>query len=543
MLTPIHLMFCPAPRRVSLDLLLATAGHCQTDPRTKRIPPQPSQRSFLRAFLVALFPALLSQGVPRGIVPLSTKAAAAAAAFQCVVSQRAPLVLGSRGSLQCLVPTTFAHSLHASPFLSRTPSLLARSNHRANLVEHRLNDLLLADEERGVINICRAPAYVGCVSNFSNFLDLFRKTLRNVELGVPAVVLSRANTTQHMFRWAELLVELFDKHGIDQGMMTYAAFTIDDTQQAFKACPDGAMYITCSREVAANVRGSHGNVMSSTGGKVTASSTADHHPHPSHARVLLPLTFEPLHHASRCRIFNTCRTFSLDLLRLFAGLRLATLSLLAPRDAGPNTLCAPAMTDEIREAIQLSAMIENSGQCTALRHACVGGGATEADLHAMFDSAPTVSTPADALRQGSFAGVFDGKDGSNPAPFHAADGYTVHGTFSNIAFKADEALPADGLEEHWRQTYVDLTCPTDFGEPEQVSKLAAWLVRNQPISLAMNTVGGDYAYARQLFEETSQVVYTVGYEGNPALTCQARPQEGEIFGEFPVRRDLGVYTK
>ena len=112
-----------------------------------------------------------------------------------------------------------------------------------------------------------------------------------------------------------------------------------------------------------------------------------------------------------------------------------------------------------------------------------------------------------------------------------------------IQFKADEALPADGLEEHWRQTYVDLTCPTDFGEPEQVSKLAAWLVRNQPISLAMNTVGGDYAYARQLFEETSQVVYTVGYEGNPALTCQARPQEGEIFGEFPVRRDLGVYTK
>jgi len=150
---------------------------------------------------------------------------------------------------------------------SRAHALLARSNRRANLVEHRLNDLLLADEERGVINICRAPAYVGCVSNFSNFLDLFRKTLRNVELGVPAVVLSRANTTQHMFRWAELLVELFDKHGIDQGMMTYAAFTIDDTQQAFKACPDGAMYITCSREVAANVRGSHGNVMSSTGGK------------------------------------------------------------------------------------------------------------------------------------------------------------------------------------------------------------------------------------------------------------------------------------
>lgn len=79
------------------------------------------------------------------------------------------------------------------------------------------------------------------------------------------------------------------------------------------------------------------------------------------------------------------------------------------------------------------------------------------------------------------------------------------------------------------------THPQDFGSDEQISELAGWLVRNQPISLAMNTVGGDFGYARKLFEQTGQVVYTVGSEGNPALTCQARPQEGEIFGEFPVR--------
>jgi hypothetical protein len=59
---------------------------------------------------------------------------------------------------------------------------------------------------------------------------------------------------------------------------------------------------------------------------------------------------------------------------------------------GPNTLVAAAMTQEISDAVQLSAMIENSGQCTALRHACVGG-ATEADMRSMFDTAPTVSTP------------------------------------------------------------------------------------------------------------------------------------------------------
>jgi hypothetical protein len=56
-----------------------------------------------------------------------------------------------------------------------------------------------------------------------------------------------------------------------------------------------------------------------------------------------------------------------------------------------------------------------------------------------------------------------------------------------------------------------------------VDELAHWLVKHQPISLALNV---PYDIALRLFDRTALVVNTVGYpeKNRPAYTCQARPQ-------------------
>jgi len=338
---------------------------------------------------------------------------------------------------------------------------------QANIVEQRINDGLLADEMSGKVEIGRSPAFVGCVSNFSNFLDLSRKVMRNVELGVPAIVLHRANTTQHMFRWMELLVDLFAKHGVDQGMISYAGFDRAQTNKLFAAFPHSPGYFTCSRETAQNVVKVLPKTISSTG--------------------------------------------------------------------GPNTMVATKLTPEVGEAFVFSNLIENKGQCTALRH-FVAPGCGVPELEQLYAKIEVIDKATESLKSGTFSSVFREQAlGSLP------DSYKRLKSQPLVSYRVSKDLPKE-IDEAWRVPVVDVTAPEarELATPEFALKLARWLNKEQPISLAVN---GDPAFARDLWEKTGLVVCTVGSLDKPALTCQARPQEGECFGEFPPRHELKKFTR
>jgi hypothetical protein len=355
----------------------------------------------------------------------------------------------------------------------------------ANAVERRLNDLLMQDEEDGKLTISRKIIYVSCVSNFTNFLDVFRKTLRSLELGIPCVVLGRSNTVQHSYRWTELLVDLMRQEGIeDPGMLTYMSCSLDDIKDVTRDCSEstGNLYATCSRALAADIMSGYPNTVASTG--------------------------------------------------------------------GPNTMVTTEYNDSIRDAIRMSAAIESSGQCTALRHCVIPNNVSEGQVKEIFTSVQDIPDAPTALKNSMFDGVFANHKGSQSP---STDEY-IREDKTDTYYKILRSLPdaSESMEEYWRKVVVDFSpvaAANDLQESdEDLFALADWLNTNQPISLAVNA-----RYSRmldlgqRLFETTGLVVYTIGSTNNPeappALTCQARPQEGEVFGEFPPRKSLGKYTK
>ena len=347
----------------------------------------------------------------------------------------------------------------------------------ANTVERRLNDLLLHDEAAGMVVVNRQPIYVSCVSNFTNFLDLSRKTLRSLEVGVPCVVLGRSNTSQHAYRWTELLVRLCKEHDVDPGMITFLSCELDDIIDITQSCIEhtGNLYTTCSRQLAAQIMSTYPKTVASTG--------------------------------------------------------------------GPNTLVATELTGAVREAIQMSASIECSGQCTALRHCVVPPSTDNETLEGIFDSLRAVPSASDAVQKSLFDGVFKEHGGSGTPD----ESTYKHHEQVDAFFKISDEFPEDGINEYWRKVVVDFS-KVDVRDEAQLDRLAAWLNKNQPISLAVNGPRKEsISLLLKLFTKTGMVVNTVGStdaaEMPPALTCQARPQEGEVFGEFPPRSELQKYTK
>lgn len=345
-------------------------------------------------------------------------------------------------------------------------------SNQALLVERELNDALLADEARGVLTVNRAPAFVGAVSNFSHFLDLCRKILRNVEAGVPIVVLSRSNTTQHVFRYFQVLAEQLEAHGADASMVTYLACSVDEQRRVLAACPQSPMYFTGSRVIAERIREVAPRLMASTG--------------------------------------------------------------------GPNTMVAESLNAEVAAAARMSNLIENKGQCTAMRHLVVPN-ADPSIVEAVYARGADclVASAAESLETKEFAGIFR----DQPLKGELAPGYVrIPGELGNyVAFRHSSTLPTD-INEQWREIYLDVTAPKQLDDAF-LRDLALWCNREQPISLAVNCtdIGG---VGKTLFENTSLIVYTMGRpEGKVALTAQARPQDGEIFGEVPPRRQLGRVSR
>jgi hypothetical protein len=75
---------------------------------------------------------------------------------------------------------------------------------------------------------------------------------------------------------------------------------------------------------------------------------------------------------------------------------------------GPNTIFTTALTPQVADAVQMSACIENSGQCTALRHVVAPTCTKSWVEQQVFAGVHIISEPLQSVRDAKFASLYEG---------------------------------------------------------------------------------------------------------------------------------------
>ena len=201
---------------------------------------------------------------------------------------------------------------------------------------------------------------------------------------------------------------------------------------------------------------------------------------------------------------------------------------------------APAQS--LRQGISLGLPCSWRQAASALRLPCNSAAPRHRVLATLCCLCPTDSRRTRGRAGAGGGGVCAGEFAALLSPLeHQArrdDGYLALDA-SPVAVRFNAHLP-DSMDEKWRQVVLDVTSSSGLESEAFVADLASWLNTHQPISFSVN---GSLELGRKVWERSGVVVFTCGSLEAPALSCQARPQDGECFGELPPRAQLSAHTR
>lgn len=118
---------------------------------------------------------------------------------------------------------------------------------------------------------------------------------------------------------------------------------------------------------------------------------------------------------------------------------------------------------DIKNAARLSAFIENSGQCTALRHLVVPEGTEKSEIVDFLNRQEVCPSALDSLEKSDFSKIIE------TSPFQLREGYEQLPNLK-VAYKIGEKFPEE-IDENWREVYVDVTKTNDFSSEAFVGSL------------------------------------------------------------------------